>query len=1444
MISKIKKPVSILLSLIMVFSLFTIVPLSASAAVGDYVPESDYLTFTAEEANSSVTLNFKYGSNFKYNFNGAGWNSYSEGTTITLNNVGDYVRFSGTGTKFTTGTTGKHFSITGKVACSGNVMSLRLDNDGKSQGLDLNCFRGMFYNCTGLTTAPDLPETDLKAGCYVNMFDGCTSLTTAPELPATTLAESCYNSMFKGCTSLTTAPELPATTLAESCYLSMFIGCTSLTTAPELWATSLAESCYLSMFSGCESLTEAPELPATTLASYCYQNMFRGTKLTEAPELPATTLASYCYSNMFRDCKSLTEAPELPATNLAQYCYGSMFYGCTSLTKAPELPATNLANSCYNNMFYGCTSLTELPALPATTLASNCYSYMFSGCSKICISDVAGTFGDDDDKVTYSAEYKIPSAGTGTTASNALTNMFLGTGGKFKGTPDINTTYYVPAPAPTTHTITWKLDAETVIDTTEVEDGVVPTHADATKDADVFNTYTFTGWTPEIVAATADATYTATFTAVPFVASVTTNGTTTGYTSFSNAVSAWNNAANGSTLTLLDNVAISNIITINGTKILDLNDHRISMTGTDAIFYIGSGANLTLEDNATEKSTHYYSAAKNGSPGSVSDTADENHPYSFTGGYITGGKGYRTGNWRKGGVAYIAGGTFTINGGTLVGNQASGSGVSGGVEGGTIYATSGSFTLNGGNILADFSSNGAGGVFLEGTATFRMNGGSIKHCYAGYGAVIRNNNSADGAVILSGGTIAENISSHGKIIASGSMTVENVSIINNKGSVRSVIYVSGSPVIKDNTTSATDNTPRNVEVPNGKMINITGELTDGAEICVTMDTPGVFTDTTDTSLNVASKFFSDKSDYIVGKNDAGQLYLSKKLIAGHTLSLDGNIAINFYLDPSAAGLTAADVNSGNLSYSFAWVDQADTKAKVDVAEQARQSQAFTVSDDGKYIIVTCHVCAAEMTCDVIASFTLGDKTESETYSVRKYCDDSVLSENAQYKDDTKLVELVKAMLNYGAMAQTKFGINTGTPGTSDTPGTPGKLANEGVTYNPGDVTGTKIDKAIAEANGNKTADDMNAVAAALGAKWFSTSLIYLDDSTLRHYFVKDTDAFNSSAYTGNKSNYYYYVEVSGIAAAELDNLQSFTAGTESFKYSALDFVKGMITSSADEDSKNLAKSLYWYNQAANEYFPAPAEKILVLDDVNEDTTVEDGYTITGTLQGDYKISIADGATVTFRDVDITCLTNGAKYAGITLAGDATINLEGANTVKGGYEDYAGVYVPEGKTLTIDGTGSLDASSNGYGCGIGAGNNGKPAGNIVINGGTITAIGGDMSAGIGGSHKSNCGDITITGGTVYAESLGRAPGIGAGHGFYGSRCGNITISGGSVTAIGESYGSGIGTGLRGVCGAILITAGVTQVTATKGSNAPNSIGAGKNGTCGTVTIENGANVTQN
>ena len=75
------------------------------------------------------------------------------------------------------------------------------------------------------------------------MFFDCTALTTAPELPATTLADYCYSEMFFDCTALTTAPELPAETLAFGCYMDMFSGCTALSSVTMLATNVSAEMC-------------------------------------------------------------------------------------------------------------------------------------------------------------------------------------------------------------------------------------------------------------------------------------------------------------------------------------------------------------------------------------------------------------------------------------------------------------------------------------------------------------------------------------------------------------------------------------------------------------------------------------------------------------------------------------------------------------------------------------------------------------------------------------------------------------------------------------------------------------------------------------------------------------------------------------------------------------------------------------------------------------------------------------------------------------------------------------------------------------------------------------------------------------------------------------------------------------------------------------------------
>ena len=254
-----------------------------------------------------------------------------------------------------------------------------------------------------------------------------------------------------------------------------------------------------------------------------------------------------------------------------------------------------------------------------------------------------------------------------------------------------------------------------------------------------------------------------------------------------------------------------------------------------------------------------------------------------------------------------------------------------------------------------------------------------------------------------------------------------------------------------------------------------------------------------------------------------------------------------------------------------------------------------------------------------------------------------------------------------------------------------------------------------------------------------------------------------------------------------------------------------------------------------------------LSKLTDNYTAQDGETLTGTLAGNYKITIADGATVTLDRAIINGVNvSDYSWAGITCLGDATIILKDGttNTVTGFNSNYPGIQVSSEGTLTIQGTGSLTASCSkndqyGGGAGIG-GNNVGSCGSIVIEGGSIIANG-SLGAGIGSGNNAGCGDITISGGTVTATGGSSAAGIGSGS---GGTCSDITISGGTVTATGGTNAAGIGSGKNAKCGDITITTGVTQVTATKGSDAPNSIGAGGGtGTCDTVTIES-ANVTQN
>ncbi len=254
-------------------------------------------------------------------------------------------------------------------------------------------------------------------------------------------------------------------------------------------------------------------------------------------------------------------------------------------------------------------------------------------------------------------------------------------------------------------------------------------------------------------------------------------------------------------------------------------------------------------------------------------------------------------------------------------------------------------------------------------------------------------------------------------------------------------------------------------------------------------------------------------------------------------------------------------------------------------------------------------------------------------------------------------------------------------------------------------------------------------------------------------------------------------------------------------------------------------------------------------------TAKNGDALYGTLPQDIRLSIASGAEVTLFDVTTQERTDLEIYPGIECKGKATINLMGTNQVVGNYWG-AGISVPEGETLTIQGVGSLTAQGGTHAAGIG-GESGVSCGNIIIIGGTVTATsigsgsgsksscgditimggtvtvtGSSNNAGIGSGTLGNCGNITISGGIVSATVGGSGAGIGSGN---EGTCGNITIQGGTISATGGSSGAGIGSGKEGTCGNITITNEVTSVTAVKGTDAFYSIGRGLGGKCGNVKI---------
>ena len=287
-------------------------------------------------------------------------------------------------------------------------------------------------------------------------------------------------------------------------------------------------------------------------------------------------------------------------------------------------------------------------------------------------------------------------------------------------------------------------------------------------------------------------------------------------------------------------------------------------------------------------------------------------------------------------------------------------------------------------------------------------------------------------------------------------------------------------------------------------------------------------------------------------------------LAGHSLTLDGSVGVNFYMELSS------EVISDSSAYMEFTLPGGKTST-VKVNEAPTEEISGTT-----YYKFRCQVNAAEMTDTITAQLksTVGNSKVYE-YTVKEYAD-YLFAHKEDNAEFTKAAALIEAMVNYGSYAQIYAGYNAD------------KLAvGESSKLKP--VTDVTLDasKYTYTPNANETK-----------VQFAGANLSLLSTTTLRMYFkITDVDVANVTfTYGGNtlektQSGDYYYVELVGIPASKLDDdcVVTVNDGTNSFDvtYTPMAYCANVVnretTQTRTESLKNLMKALVVYNQAADAY---------------------------------------------------------------------------------------------------------------------------------------------------------------------------------------------------------------------------------------------------------------------
>ena len=286
-------------------------------------------------------------------------------------------------------------------------------------------------------------------------------------------------------------------------------------------------------------------------------------------------------------------------------------------------------------------------------------------------------------------------------------------------------------------------------------------------------------------------------------------------------------------------------------------------------------------------------------------------------------------------------------------------------------------------------------------------------------------------------------------------------------------------------------------------------------------------------------------------------------IAGYTLSLKGDIGVNFYME------LADDVAGSDSAYMLFTVPNGDSAYEKSV----KVSDAEKVTDENSvYYVFECGVFAKDMVSDIKARIVDGDTYGTEySYSVEKYA--KYILDHPEVDEYASAANMVKAMLNYGSYSQMFFNNNVM------------NLANASLDEDDkaiGDVTAALIDKSTF--NEALPADVV----------FEGASLSLQSETTLSLYFksdaILDFDCPNRVFETA-VSGQYQVIRIRNISAKELgdDFMVSVSADDTqgTISYSPMNYCYNVLNNDAYADNTNLqnvVRSIYKYWQAAKYYF--------------------------------------------------------------------------------------------------------------------------------------------------------------------------------------------------------------------------------------------------------------------